>query len=302
VTDAAPFDSGAAARRLRSGRAEDEPLCWIGGRVLPERDAAIPVRDLGFQSGCALFETIRVVRGRPFRIGAHIERMRLGATGLKVAAPRAGDIEAAARELLAAYGARDAVLKLFLTAGDPPDLAPAFFATARPPRALPPDARTRGVVLEVAGDVVAGASPLSPFKTVSRAERWLAREGARAQGAYDALLLDAHGHVVEGAGTNVFLVRGAGRLATPDLGRGAIRGTARGLVMEIARERGLEVVEERVRFDDVADADEVFVTSALAGVLPVRQVGDLPVRAAPGAVTRALAARLDALVAAECGG
>jgi branched-subunit amino acid aminotransferase/4-amino-4-deoxychorismate lyase len=173
---------------------------------------------------------------------------------------------------------------------------------------MPRDARTRGVVLEVASRVVVGASPLSAFKTVSRAERWLARELARAQGAWDALLLDARGAIVEGAATNVFVVKGGAAgglpalLETPDLGLGAISGTARGAVIELARGRGMDVVEGTLRFDDLADADEVFVTSALAGVLPVRQVGDLPVRSAPGPVTRDLAARHEALVASECGG
>ena len=283
-----------------------EPLCWLGGRVIPEREATIPVRDRGFQLGLGAFETVRVVGGKPFRAAQHLDRLMGGLAEIETLTEDHGVVMSAARrlagaipELLARWGRHDGVLKLFVTLGDPPDLAPAILATVRGRRALPDGARERGVALGFAD----GPSPYPwQYKGLGRLGRWLERERGRARGFFDVLYANpVETWIEEGTATNVFLVR-EGRLRTPHAGA-VLEGIARGVVLgEVARAAGVEVSEDDCFYEDLISADEVFLTNALIGVLPVARVGDEAVRACPGPVTADLAARLEALVAAECGG
>lgn len=288
-----------------------EPLCWIAGHILPEREAVIPARDRAVERGYGAFETVLVARGRPFRLDDHQARLYAALDALRIARPEA-DVEAAAAALLAPWGRRDGVLRIVVTGGNPPDLAPTLLLTVSPPRALPGDARERGIALWVAPwPSPSPTSPLAGRKTTSYLDRALAREEARARGAWEALFLDASGLVVEGAGSNVFWAR-EGALRTPHTSVGLLAGITRAIVLGAATEAGLRVEAGRYALDDLLGASEVFITSSLMGVLPVREVrgAALPVAwaapgnggpaACPGPVTRDLAARLEALVAAEC--
>jgi len=195
--------------------------------------------------------------------------------------------------LLARARGRDAVLKIVATAGDPPELPPQVLATLGPPRLLPPRAREDGVLAALAPWPHGAPSPLARVKSLACADRILVRRAAFRAGAFDAIFLDAAGHVAEGAATNVFWARG-GRLFAPALALGIVPGIARAAVLELA-----PAEEGRFPLADLAGADEAFLTNALAGVLPVRAIGDRPLAAAPGSLTREIAARFEALVGSE---
>jgi len=91
------------------------------------------------------------------------------------------------------------------------------------------------------------------------------------QTGYDeAMLLDDHGFVAEGSGENIFIVRD-GVLYTPDTSS-ALEGITRDTLMELARDRGLTVVEKRISRDEVYLADEAFFTGSAAEVTPIREV------------------------------
>jgi branched-subunit amino acid aminotransferase/4-amino-4-deoxychorismate lyase len=281
-------------------RGSGATLCWLAGEVMPLDAARVPLRDRGFLSGEGAFETVRVVRGRPFRLAAHLGRLAAASRALGIegaAAPLAG-AQAAAEALLAARGAEDGVLKIIITAGDPPALAPSLIALAGPPRPLPPGAREEGVGATLAPWPHPGRSPAGGAKTLANLDRSLARRLAAREGAWEAIFLDAGGRVAEGAVTNVFWVRG-GALFTPALDLGIVPGIARAAVIALAREAGIPTHEGGFPCDELAGADEAFITNALVGALPLRKIGDRPLARVPGPFTRALAARLEDLVLAE---
>jgi branched-subunit amino acid aminotransferase/4-amino-4-deoxychorismate lyase len=260
------------------------------------------VRDRGFQHGYGVFETVRVANGKAFRLNMHLARMREGARALAIEAPEVNERSFSA--LLEAWGRRDGVLKIIVTGGAPPDLEPTLLATASPPRPLPPGAREHGVPLgvETVGSLRPARQPLlSRFKLLSHADRVLIRSGARARGMYDALMIFA-GTVFEGAGTNVFFVpRGRRTVCTPALELGIVEGTMRALVVELARESEIEVEFGTFPLSELEEAEEVFVTSALAGALPVSSIEGAPVGTpARFEIAHALNARVEALVAKEC--
>ena len=76
--------------------AAEPRFCWIGGEVMPLDEARVPVRDRGFLFGEGVFETIRIVRGRPWRLEKHVVRMRDAARDLEIGEPAPG-VEALAR-------------------------------------------------------------------------------------------------------------------------------------------------------------------------------------------------------------
>jgi branched-chain amino acid aminotransferase len=101
-------------------------------------------------------------------------------------------------------------------------------------------------------------------------------------------VVDPSGHVVEGASSNVFVVRD-GRLATPPESAGILAGITRAHVLAAARDLGVPVEEVNLAASEVQGADEVFVTASIREILPVVVVGGRQVGAGlPGPITRAL--------------
>jgi branched-chain amino acid aminotransferase len=126
----------------------------------------------------------------------------------------------------------------------------------------------------------------------------LAKREAKANGYDEAILLDPEGYVSEGTGENVFIVR-KGRLKTTPL-TSILEGITRNAVIELAREQGLIVLEERFTRDEMYVADEVFVTGTAAELTPVREIDKRRIGTGkPGPVTAALQKRFFAIVRGE---
>ncbi|MES9974414.1 MAG: aminotransferase class IV, partial [Candidatus Thiodiazotropha sp.] len=103
----------------------------------------------------------------------------------------------------------------------------------------------------------------------------MALQEALHDGYDEALLLDAEGYVMEGSGENIFIVRD-GVIYTPDL-TSALDGITRMSVIELAEQRGYEVIEKRITRDEVYIADEAFFTGTAAEVTPIREVDNRPI-------------------------
>jgi branched-chain amino acid aminotransferase len=126
----------------------------------------------------------------------------------------------------------------------------------------------------------------------------LAKREAKANGYDEAILLDPEGYVSEGTGENIFIVR-KGRLKTTPL-TSILEGITRNAVLELAREQGIAVVEERFTRDEMYIADEVFVTGTAAELTPVREIDNRRIGTGkPGPVTAALQKRFFAIVRGE---
>jgi branched-chain amino acid aminotransferase len=120
------------------------------------------------------------------------------------------------------------------------------------------------------------SSPLAPLKTTSRADYVFARLEARAAGADDALFLTIDGDLSEATTANVFLIRGT-ELATPSLDCAILPGTTRDWILGWAGRAGLQAVEARLSPEDLAAADEAFLSSSVAGILPVTRFAGRPI-------------------------
>ena len=126
----------------------------------------------------------------------------------------------------------------------------------------------------------------------------LAKREAKGNGYDEAILLDPEGYVSEGTGENIFIVR-KGLLKTTPL-TSILEGITRNAVIELAREQGLVVLEERFTRDEMYIADEVFVTGTAAELTPVREIDKRAIGTGkPGPVTAALQKRFFSIVRGE---
>ncbi len=264
------------------------------------------LEDRGFLLGDGLFETLRLYRGRPFRLPHHLSRLRAGAGRIRLRWP--GEVESRVEEVLAASGVEgDGALRITLTRGRGPGLLPpepgpdpTLHVVARPwtPQ---PHREARGLSARMVGRVDEHALTAG-LKGIGYLERITALLAAREWGADEALLLNGGGGVVGGSTSNLFLVAG-GRLRTPSVDQGILPGITRAVVLELAAEAGMEAQEAMLRPGELAGADEVFLTSSLRELVPVVAVEGRPVGSGtPGPVWRRLLEAFRSRVRAEVGG
>lgn len=279
---------------------------WIDGRLEPADALHLSAFDRGFQLGDGIFETLRARAGHVTELAEHLARLRSSATGLDIELPASleADIAAGIAALLAAERldgpTGDASIRITASRGTVAarGLLPAAMGHATiviqawPVTPPPPDHIERGLHLVASAVRRDPANPLAALKTTSRADFVYARLEARRAGADDALFLTTDGHLSEATSANVFLVRGT-ELATPALDCAILPGTTRTWILHWAAGVGLTAVEGWLSPADLAGADEAFLCSSVAGILPVTAFAGSPIGSGrPGPWTaRARAAR-----------
>jgi branched-subunit amino acid aminotransferase/4-amino-4-deoxychorismate lyase len=292
---------------------------WVDGRLLPAEGLHLSVFDRGFQLGDGIFETLRVRASHPTELAEHVARLQRSARGLDITLPDAieAGLASGIAELLAADGldgpAGDASIRITVSRGSfrsrgllPPDeTVPATIAIqAWPVVAAPVGHLERGLRLIASAVRRDPANPLATLKTTSRADYVFARLEARRAGADDALFMTIDDHLSEATTSNVFLLRQAStdaviELATPSLACAILPGTTRSWLLAWAGRVGLRAVEGRLTRADLAGADEAFLSSSIAGVLPVTTFDGKPIGdGRPGLWTRRARAAREAMILA----
>jgi branched-chain amino acid aminotransferase len=283
---------------------------WIDGRLAPADALHLSAFDRGFQLGDGIFETLRATAGRPTELDEHLARLRGSAAGLEIELPAALETDIAhgiaalleAEELAGADG--DASIRITVSRGVaaargllPAGEGPATILIQAWP-VTPPPARHLEAGLQLVASTVRRdpASPLAALKTTSRADFVYARLEARRAGADDALFLTIDGHLSEATSANLFLVRGA-ELSTPSLDCAILPGTTRTWILRWAVGAGLDVTEAQLTAADLSSADEAFLCSSVAGILPVTRFGGAPIGSGrPGPWTRRARAAREAFI------
>jgi branched-chain amino acid aminotransferase len=283
---------------------------WIDGELKTADALHLSAFDRGFQLGDGVFETLRARGGRPTELDEHLERLRRSANGLDIELEAGTEARIAdgLAALLAADGLggpdSDASIRITVSRGAitargllPMDrVDPTIVIQAWPVPPTPADHLERGLHLAVSSVRRDPENPLSAFKTTSRADYVFARLEARRAGADDALFLTIDGYLSEATSANVFLVRATSKsspgqpsaervspddaspeLATPALGCAILPGTTRTWLLGWAATAGLAPVEGWLTPADLAAADEAFLCSSVAGVLPVTRFDGRPI-------------------------
>ena len=262
----------------------------VGGRgLVPVDEPVLLADDEALLRGRAVFETLRVYGGRPFRLVEHLGRMRASAGRLGLAFPDGFDDLAA--QALAAAAEPDAVLRLYLTPGREGAHAPVPLALVS---SLPVDLgerRERGIsLISLLGVRAEAPWLLGGVKSTSYAVNMAAEAEARRRGADDAVFVRDDGVVLEGPVTNVWWRRGD-TLFTPSLELGILAGVTRAVLIELAPEAGFEISEGAFLLADVLDSDEVFTTSSIREVMNVSALDGRPFERGPAAAALQAALR-----------
>ncbi len=281
---------------------ERDGVIWFDGALTPWREAKLHVLSHGLHYASCVFEGERVYNGNVFKLTEHSERLVRSGEVLGFTIPwSVAEIDAATRRVVRETGLQDAYVRPVAWRGSEMmgvaaqnnriHLAIAAWAW---PSYFSPEARMKGIRLMWApwrrpspdcAPVSSKAAGLYMICTLSK-------HAAEAQGYQDALMLDWRGRLAEATGANLFLViDGTIHTPTPDC---FLDGITRRTVIDLAKRRGIPVVERAIMPEELANAQEVFLTGTAAEVTPVSEIGEH--RFTPGRVCRQLVQDYDALV------
>jgi branched-chain amino acid aminotransferase len=260
-------------------------LVFLNGRFVPESQAVVPINDRGFVYGDGLFETMRVVNDRPFRLAQHLGRMARGADFLKIRFPFTLDeLQDLAGQLIRKNKTPDAILRVTLTRG-PGERGYTPQTNGKPTlvmtlHAAPSLEKTNQWSLATSSFRVPAADPLAAFKTMNKLTHIMARIEAIENGADEALLMNTDGEVAETASGNLFWVS-RNRVCTVPTSSGALPGITRAVVLEICRSLGLQTNQRVIKPGALRKADGIFITQSAFGIVPVVALDGEPVASSP---------------------
>lgn len=273
---------------------------WTNGRIQPLRDATVPLLDRGHLLGDGVFETIRVSGGQPFRLPAHMHRMRSGLTDMGLESAFADQAAEAVEALIAHHETGpDLYVRVQVTSGTGAEIAGEgdvhVSAIARRFRPYPMRHYQRGIRLVTSYHRKDSRDPLAGVKSLSFANHTTARRSAIAKGAHDAILVNEHDRVAEATTSNVFAILGD-QIHAPGRTEGGLDGVTRTAVLELVDDVGY-AVQDALTLEQMALADEVWLTNTIGGVVPATQWNGAPIGSGePGPLGRRMGAALEAMV------
>ncbi len=277
---------------------------WFDGTLLPWRDAKVHVLTHGLHYGSCVFEGERVYGGKVFKLTEHSERLVKSGEILGMKVPySAAEIDAATDATIKANGIVDGYVRPVAWRGSEmmgvaaqANRIHVAIAVWSWPSYWSPEARMRGIRLNISewkrphpetAPTSSKAAGLYMICTISKHK-------AEGLGFEDSLMLDWRGQVAEATGANIFFVYdGELHTPTPDC---FLNGITRQTVIELAKKRGIKVVERAIFPEEMAKATECFLTGTAAEVTPVREIG--PYAFTPGDISQRLIADYEALVRA----
>lgn len=273
---------------------------WMDGEFVPWAEAQVHVLTHGLHYGTGAFEGIRAYETESgtavFRLTEHMERLALSAKSIGIQIDYSLDeLVKVSKELLSVNGLASGYIRpiVFFGTGSM-GLNPAgasvhvVIAAWKWGAYLGEEGLENGIRVAVSSwrRIEHGASMPNAKLTGPYVNSVLAKTAAIRAGYDEAVLLNSQGHVAEGSGENIFIVRG-GTVYTPPTAAGALDGITRDAVWTLLEDDGYEVREAAITRTDLYYADELFFTGTAAEVTPIREVDDRLVGdGSPGPVTR----------------
>lgn len=270
-------------------------IAYVNGRYVRQADAAVHIEDRGYQFGDGVYEVCLVIDGVYWDEEGHLKRLDRSLRELDITPPMS---HAALKTVLATVVRRNrlknALVYMQVTRGvaprnhafpDPP-VPPSLIVTARPFDLAKCEAQAeKGVAVVTRPDIRWGRVDI---KTIGLLPNALAKEHARREGASEAWLV-RDGKVTEGAASNAWIVTKSGEVVTHPLGNEILGGVTRQTVIECAEELQIKITERPFSLKEVAEAAELFLTSASNLVMPIVKIDGREVgRGEPGPIAQRL--------------
>ena len=276
------------------------PLVYLDGKLVEKEDAKVSVYDHGLLYGDGVFEGIRVYRGEVFKLTEHLDRLYDSAKTIMLTIPLAKeDFAEAIKSTVKANGMEEAYIRAVVTRGagtlglNPRKCpSPSVIIIVDTIALYPDEFYENGLkLITVPTERVHRSALSSQVKSLNYLNNIMAKIEALNADLEEAVMLNREGYVAECTGDNIFLVKDA-TLYTPGTGAGILEGITRGVVIDLAAERGYETREsDSLTRYDLYVADECFLTGTAAEVIPVVTIDERIIGAgSPGLITLELLA------------
>ena len=273
---------------------------WLDGRLVGREDAKITVFDHGLLYGDGVFEGIRIYSGRVFELDAHIERLYESAKVIRLDISMGKtDLAAAVTETVAANGIAEGYIRLVVTRGvGTLGLNPfvcersSIIIIVDSIQLYPEELYEKGMKVTSATTVRNHPLAIPPqAKTLNYLNNILAKIEALDSGVPEVVMYNHQGYVAEASGDNIVIVKN-GVIYAPPAEAGALPGITRGIVIKLAGQENIQVVEKNLTKFDLYVADEFFLTGTAAEIIGIveidkRVIGD----GKPGPITNLLRRR-----------
>jgi len=254
---------------------------YINGGYFSKEEAKISVFDHGYLYGDGVFEGIRAYNGAVFKLQEHLERLYESAQHILLKIPLSIDeMEKATLETLRRNNLSDAYIRIIVSRGvgdlglDPKKCFGATVVIIADHISLfPREHYENGLKVITSATRQRSSDTFEPrIKSLNYLNNILVKIEAAQAGVMEAIMLNPQGYVVEGSGSNIFIIDKKGRLITPPVYVGILEGITRNTVMELAQGMGLTVKELPFTRHELYVAKECFLTGTAAELIPVISV------------------------------
>ncbi|HET9803759.1 MAG TPA: aminotransferase class IV [Candidatus Acidoferrum sp.] len=259
-------------------------------KLVPVEDARLSPGQAGVVCGWGLFTTIRIVKGEAFSYERHWRRLEKDAAIIRLPMPYSGPkVRVHLQEVIRANKVTEGCARIYLiynqvgmwrSEEQMPQVDLVIYTAPLPEYREP-------VRLGIRQHGRHASSPLAGVKSISWLPNVWAVAEAQKEGFDEVILLNERGEVAECTAANIFVVKGE-KVFTPPLTSGCLEGVTRGILMEIAPEAGVALVEQTLKPEDFATADEVFISSTNRNIISVGEIAGQKIPSAPGPVTKRL--------------
>ncbi len=240
---------------------------WFDGQIVDQASPVISADNSALQFGESVFTTIRCYDSKPFQLDQHCRRLLVtlesGMLPFQFEV-RKTEIKNAISQLLQANKKTNAIVRLTIFS----EKGRAVMMISCRPVTVTEAQQCEGVSIFVSSLKRDGEGQTARYKTGSYLENHFVRREAENAGAYEGLILSTEDDVLEGAYTNLFMIKD-GAVVTPPLTKNLLPGIARDLVLECCNEKHFPVEQRPVKNDELKNADELFLTNCHIEILPV---------------------------------
>ena len=261
--------------------ADPLPLCHLNGRLLPLLEARISPLDRGFLFGDGVYEVIAARGGQARRLPAHLSRLERSLRELRIRNPHPpSQWQEIIESLIRANGGGDLYVYLQISRGAEfgrnhaplPEVEPTVFAFCAPLPVTSAETLAQGIACITAEDTRWARCDI---KSVALLANVLLRQQAVEAGANETILL-RDGWLTDASSSTVYVVMG-GQIRVPPNSQRLLPGTTRSLLEELAEANGIEHRSVAVSEAELRSAEEIWLTAATRGVLPVTKLDGRPV-------------------------
>lgn len=273
------------------------PHVFHNESLLPIEKVRLSPGQAGIICGWGIFTTVRISRGEAFAYERHWRRLEKDAGIIRLPMPyTAAKVRVHLHEVIRANKVTEGCARIYLvynsvgywqSAEQHPPVDLIIYSAGMP-------AYRETVRLALREHGRHAASPLAGVKTISWLNNVWSIAEANKEGFDEVVMLNERGEVAECTSANIFAVKN-GKIFTPPLNSGCLEGVTRGILLEIAPEAGLSVVEQPLLPEDLYSAEEVFISSTNRNLISVNEIAGHSI-SAPGPVCHRLNELFDAYV------